>query len=271
MPEPTAMVFVVEDDRSVREALASLIRSAGWDVETFESAQDFLTRPRADAPGCLVLDVGLPGPAIVINGNASLRWLGGGSPHLEEAREAIHRIVRDGQRAGDVITRLRSLFQRRASLKEALDLNEVVQEVIALTRSEVQKGGAAIHTRTSGHLPAVPGDRVQLQQVVLNLILNAVEAMSGVVDRPRAITIDTRRGEGEKVLVTVQDTGVGLDPESREKIFDAFYTSKSLGMGMGLAISRSIVEHHGGRLWAEANHGPGAAFCFTVPLGAGCP
>jgi PAS domain S-box-containing protein len=210
-------------------------------------------------------EINQPLAGIVLNGNASLRWLGGESPNLNEAREATRRIVRDGQRAGDVITRLRSLFRREGSTNESLSINEVVQEVIAISRGEVHKGGAITRTRMADDLPAVMGDRVQLQQLVLNLIMNAGEAMSDVEDRPREILISTQQGEGGEVLVGVQDSGVGLDPRGKDKLFDAFYTSKSVGMGMGLAISRSIVEHHGGRLWAVSNDGPGATFLFTLP------
>ncbi len=210
-------------------------------------------------------EINQPLAGIVINGNASLRWLAGETPNLPEAREATRRIVRDGQRAGDVITRLRSLFQRRGQLKEQLSMNEIVQEVIAITRGEVLKGGATIRTQMTDDLPPITGDRVQLQQLVLNLIMNAVEAMSGVQGRSREVVISTR-GENDEVLVLVQDSGVGLDPEGKDKIFDAFNTSKSGGMGMGLAISRSIAEQHGGRLWAVPNDGPGATFMFTIPL-----
>ena len=212
-------------------------------------------------------EINQPLAGIVLNGNASLRWLAGDPPNLNEAREATRRIVRDGQRAGNVITRLRSLFRREGTPAERLGINEVIQEVMALTRADVQKGGATIQTRMAAELPLVTGDRVQLQQLMLNLIMNAVEAMTAVHDRPREIVITTSRGEGPEVLVRVQDSGMGLDPEGREKLFDAFYTSKSVGMGMGLAISRSIVEHHGGRLWTISNHGPGATFLFTIP----CP
>jgi C4-dicarboxylate-specific signal transduction histidine kinase len=219
-------------------------------------------------------EINQPLAAITINGNASLRWLASEPPNLHEAREATHRIVRDGQRAGDVITHLRSLFRGDASPKERLGMNDVVWEVVAITRAEAQKGGTSIRTQMAEDLPPVGGDRVQLQQLVLNLIMNAVEAMSGVRDRRREIVITTGSGEAGEVLVAVQDSGVGLDPEEQDKIFDAFYTTKRTGMGMGLAISRSIVEHHGGRLWAEPNDGPGATFLFTIPRdtgGAPCP
>jgi PAS domain S-box-containing protein len=210
-------------------------------------------------------EINQPLAGIVLNGNATLRWLAGEAPNLLEAREATRRIVRDGQRAGDVIARLRSLFRRDGSANERLDMNEVVQEVIAITRGEVLKGGATVRTRLEGDLPLLTGDRVQLQQLMLNLIMNSLEAMSSVEDRVREIVIATERNEGGEVLVSVQDTGVGLDAESRDTIFDAFFTTKSMGMGMGLAIGRSIVEHHGGRLWAMPNEEPGATFCFVVP------
>jgi PAS domain S-box-containing protein len=213
-------------------------------------------------------EINQPLAGIVLNGNASLRWLAGDPPHLDEAREATRRIVRDGQRAGDVITRLRSLFRREGPPAERLGMNDVIQEVIAITRGEMQKGGVTLHTHLSPDLPLVTGDRVQLQQLMLNLIMNAVEAMSDVQDRSREISISTQRGKGNEVQVAVQDSGVGLDPQGKEKLFDAFYTSKSMGMGMGLAISRSIVEHHGGRLWAVSNDGPGATFLFTIPWNA---
>jgi PAS domain S-box-containing protein len=214
-------------------------------------------------------EINQPLAGIVLNGNAALRWLAGESPNLHEAREATHRIVRDGQRAGDVITRLRSLFRRDGTPNESLDINDVVQEVIAITKGEVQKGGVIIRTGMADGLPAITGDRVQLQQLVLNLIMNAVEAMEDVEDRVREIMISTQAGPGAEVLVSVRDSGVGLDPESKEKIFDAFYSTKRVGMGMGLAISRSIIEHHGGRLWAVSNEGPGATFLFFIPLDAG--
>jgi signal transduction histidine kinase len=207
----------------------------------------------------------------MINGNASLRWLASDPPNLPEAREATHRIVRDGQRAGDVITRLRSLFRRDGSPRERLGMSEVVREVVAITRAEVQKGGASIRTEMADDLPLVTGDRVQLQQLVLNLIMNAVEAMSGVQDRPREIVITTGLDEGGDVLVAVRDSGVGLLPEEKDKVFDAFFTTKRTGMGMGLAISRSIVEHHGGRLLALPNDGPGATFLFTIPRDTDAP
>jgi signal transduction histidine kinase len=147
-----------------------------------------------------------------------------------------------------------------------MDLNEAIQEVLVLTRGELQRNTVAVRTLFDEELPRVMGDRVQLQQVVLNLIMNASEAMSGIEGRPRELVISTQRADAEKAQVLVKDSGVGLDAQEKERIFEAFYTNKNEGMGMGLSISRSIVENHGGRLWAEPNDGPGASFFFTVPL-----
>jgi nitrogen-specific signal transduction histidine kinase len=271
--------IVAHSSRNQSSHLTEFV-GAVMDVTERKRSEDALDRMRLDLAhvsrvstlgqmaASIAHEINQPLAGIVINGNASLRWLGSDPPNLQEAREATHRIVRDGQRAGDVITRLRSLFRREGAPAEQLSMNDVIQEVIAITRGEVQKGGATLHTHLSANLPLVTGDRVQLQQLVLNLIMNAVEAMSDVQDRSREIIISTQGGEGNEVQVAVQDSGVGLDPQSKEKLFDAFYTNKSVGMGMGLAISRSIVEHHGGRLWAISNDGPGATFIFTIPWNA---
>jgi PAS domain S-box-containing protein len=205
-----------------------------------------------------------PLTGMVTNANAGLRWLAGDAPNLAEAREAIHRIIRDGNRAGKVILRMRALFKKARMAKERLDLNQAIEEVVILTQSEVRRNKVALRMELAADLPAVTGDRVQLQQVVMNLILNAVEAMGAVEDRDRELVIRTQRGESGEVRVAVRDSGIGVDPLSTERIFDAFHTTKPDGLGMGLAISRSIVEWHGGRLWAESNDGPGATFQFTL-------
>jgi PAS domain S-box-containing protein len=279
LPDGSVKHLQVVAHRSRQEADGPLeFVGAVMDVTERKRSDDALDRMRLDLAhvsrvntlgqmaASIAHEINQPLAGIVINGNASLRWLAGESPNLHEAREATRRIVRDGQRAGDVITRLRTLFQRRGSLKEPLGINEVIQEVLAITRGEIRKGGATVRTQMRHDVPSVTGDRVQLQQLLLNLIINAVEAMSVVPDRPRELVISTRLSERKEVLVAVRDSGVGLEPESKEKLFDAFYTTKSMGMGMGLAISRSIVENHGGRLWAESNAGPGATFLFTIPL-----
>ncbi len=210
-------------------------------------------------------EVNQPLAGIVTNANASLRWLAGDSPNLAEAREAIGRIIRDGSRAGVVTQRIRALFTENRAAKERLDINEAIGEVVVLTGSEMRRNRVILQMKLAADLPPIMGDRVQLQQVVVNLILNGIEAMSGVEDHPRELVIRTQRGEGDdEVCVAVQDSGIGLDPKSGERIFDAFHTSKPGGLGLGLSISRSIVQGHGGRLWAVSNDGPGATFQFTV-------
>jgi two-component system, LuxR family, sensor kinase FixL len=209
-------------------------------------------------------EVNQPIAGVVTNANACLRWLARDVPELDEAREAAKRIVRDGNRASEVIARIRALVGKTDTAKEELDVNAAIREIVALAHGEVRRARVALRTELAGELPPVLGDRVQLQQVVLNLITNGIEAMSGVGDRPRELIIRTERGDDDEVRIAVQDSGVGLDAESAERIFDAFYTTKSGGMGMGLSISRSIVENHGGRLWAVPNDGPGATFQFTL-------
>jgi C4-dicarboxylate-specific signal transduction histidine kinase len=209
-------------------------------------------------------EVNQPLSAIVNNGNACLRWLAGDSPNHDEAREAARRIIRDGNRASEVIARIRALSRKTGTEKEQLDLNEAIQEIVTLTQGELRRNGVALRTELAADLPRIAGDRVELQQVVLNLIMNGIEAMSGVCDRARELVIRTQSGEAEQVWVIVQDSGIGLDSSSIEGIFAPFYTTKREGMGMGLAISRSIIEAHGGRLWAIQNDGPGATFQFTL-------
>jgi two-component system sensor kinase FixL len=209
-------------------------------------------------------EVNQPLSGVILNANASLRWLGAAPPDLEEAREAIRRIIRDGKRANQVIARVRALSKKASTDKERLDLNAAIQEVVVLAQGEINRSRVTLRTAWAPDLPLVLCDRVQLQQVVLNLILNGIEAMSGIVDRRRELTIATHREDGDRARVVVTDCGVGLDPEQANQIFDAFYTTKRGGMGMGLSISRSIVENHGGRLWAAPNEGPGATFQFTV-------
>ena len=167
-----------------------------------------------------------------------------------------------------MIARLRALFGKKEPTIESVDLNEATREIIALSLSELQRGRVILRTELADDLPPVTGDRVQLQQVILNLFLNASDAMSGVDDRPRQLLIRTELDEEGKVRVSVRDVGMGLDSTNIEKLFDAFYTTKSAGMGIGLSISRSIVEGHRGRLWACSNEGPGATFSFSIPRGA---
>jgi PAS domain S-box-containing protein len=227
-----------------------------------------------------------PLAAVVNNANASLRWLSRDSPNLTEACEAIRRIVRDGNRVGDVISRMRALFKKASTTKEQLDINETIEEVVILVQSEVQRSRVSLQTRLANDLPLILGDKIQLQQVILNLLMNAIEAMSGVAEGPRELGVSSEKvteipGESEEgafgdkalaeaewthLLIAVRDSGPGLDPQHLHRLFDAFYTTKPQGLGMGLAISRSIIEDHGGRLWAKANAPRGAVFQFTLPI-----
>jgi len=214
-------------------------------------------------------EVNQPIAAAVTNAAAALRWLGTQPPDLEEVRQALSRIVENGTRAGDVISRIRSLIKKAPPRKIGFDLNEAVLEVIALTRSEMLRHGVSLQTQLAEGLLLIEADRIQLQQVVLNLIMNAVEAMSGIDEGTRELVISAGKDASSGVLVTVGDSGPGLDPLSVDRLFEAFFTTKPDGMGMGLAICRSIIEAHGGRLWATANEPRGAVFQFTIPADPG--
>jgi signal transduction histidine kinase/ligand-binding sensor domain-containing protein len=210
-------------------------------------------------------EVNQPLSGIVSNGSACLRWLAGDPPNLEEVREAVGDIVRDGKRAGEVIARIRALTKRTSPPAEKLDVNETIREVLALVGDEAKRKSVVIRTQFADDLSPVSGDRVQLQQVVLNLVMNSMEAMSSLGERARQVVISTRNIDPDQVEVTVEDSGVGLDPNTMARIFDPFYTTKPGGMGMGLSISRSILQNHGGRLWATPNNGLGTSFHFALP------
>jgi len=207
-----------------------------------------------------------PIAAGITNAQTALRWLGSQPPDLEEVRQALARVINEGKRATDVIDRIRALIRKAPPRKDRLKINEAIREVIALTHGEVLKQGALVQTQLAEDLPLIQGDRVQLQQVMINLIINAIEAMSGVGKEPRALRISTGQEASGGVLVSVQDSGSGLDVEGLDRLFDAFYTTKPSGMGMGLSICRSIIGAHGGRIWASRNVGPGATFQFTLPV-----
>src|SRR5262245_18194742 len=208
-----------------------------------------------------------PVAAAVNNTSAALRWLGKEPPDLEQARQALNRVFANGNRVSEVIGRIRALIKKAPPRKDDLEINKVILEVIALARGEGVKNGVSVQTQLAEGLSLIHGDRVQLQQVVLNLIMNAVQAMSGVSEGSRELLIGTGKDASSGVLVAVQDSGSGLDPENSERLFDPFYTTKPSGMGLGLSICRSIVEAHGGRIWASRNAGPGATVQFTLPVG----
>ena len=212
-------------------------------------------------------EVNQPLSGIITNAGTCLRMLDANPPNLEGARETARRTIRDGMRASDVVTRLRALFSRDEYRLESLDLNEVTREVIALTLSDLQRNRVVLQSELAKDLPAITGDRVQLQQVILNLLRNASDAMVDVDERPRQLLVRTEREDVDRVRVSVRDAGVGVAPQNVDKLLDAFYTTKPDGMGIGLSISRSIIERHHGRLWAEGNDGPGATFSFSIPSG----
>jgi signal transduction histidine kinase len=214
-------------------------------------------------------EVNQPLAAVVTNANACLRWLSHDPPNYDEVRDAVRRIIRDGTRGAEVITRIRGLLKKEQTPKAIVDVNEVVRETIALARVNLQ--GAAVRTELGYQLPRLTADRVLLQQVLLNLIINAMDAMKPMTDRPHMLSIRTKLHGENAVLVAVEDSGVGLNPKQLEKLFDPFYTTKQDGLGIGLSICRSIIESHGGRLWAESSEGLGSTFQFTLPVESGKP
>jgi PAS domain S-box-containing protein len=213
----------------------------------------------------LAHEVNQPIAAAVTNASACVRWLAAGPPDLEEARAAARRSVKDGTRAAEIISRIRLLFKKGTPQRELVDVNEVIREMIALLRSEATRYSISVGTELSSNLPQILGDRVQLQQVLMNLIMNSIDAMKDV-DGARELVVKSQRGENEQVLVSVSDTGVGLPPQQADQIFNAFFTTKPDGTGMGLSISRSIVESHGGRLWAAGNPPRGASISLSLPI-----
>jgi len=217
----------------------------------------------------LAHEVNQPIAAAVTNSSTCLRWLARDPPDIEEAREAASRIVKDATRAADIIKRIRSMFKKDAPQRELVDVNEVIKDVVILLRSEAYRYSATIQTSLMEDLPQVMADRVQLQQVLTNLMLNGIEAMKDT-QAARELTVKSQQADGSYLLIAVSDTGVGLASELADEIFKTFFTTKPEGTGMGLPISRSIIEAHGGRLWATANEPRGAVFQFTLPVeGAG--
>src|SRR4029077_11096240 len=212
-------------------------------------------------------EINQPLASLVTNASICLRRLNADPPNVDGARETVQRTIRDANRASDVITRLRALFSKKEFTLETLDLNELIREVIALSLSDLQRNQVILRSELAEDLPPIIGDRVQLQQVALNLLRNASDAMVGVEDRPRQLLVRTQREEDDRVRLSVQDAGCGVNHQDFEKLFEAFYTTKSGGMGIGLSVSRSIIENHQGRLWAEPNDGPGTTFSFSIPCG----
>ena len=213
-------------------------------------------------------EVNQPLSGIVTNASTCLRMLAADPPNVEGARETARRTIRDGNRASEVISRLRSLYGKKDPTIESVDLNEATREVVALSLSELQRNRILVQQELADGLPLVAGDRVQLQQVILNLLRNASDAMSTIDDRPRDLLIRTESDDNDQVRLSVKDVGIGFEPQATDKLFEAFYTTKNEGMGIGLSVSRSIIERHHGRLWAMPNNGPGVTFSFSIPCRA---
>ncbi len=260
------------------DALASIADSIAQGIER-ERTEEALRKSQAELAhvarvatlgemsASIAHEVNQPLTAAVTSASACLRWLD--AQKLEEARRSATRAIAEAHRASEIIGRIRSLAKKAPPQKYWLDVNETIHEVIALARSEIQRNNIALETQLSEHVPVILADRIELQQVILNLMMNAIEAMSGVDEGPRELLVRSGTDESQGVLVSVQDSGPGIDPKSLDRLFDAFYTTKPQGLGMGLAISRSIVEAHGGRLWAIANPDKGTTFQFTLPIGGG--
>jgi C4-dicarboxylate-specific signal transduction histidine kinase len=254
----------------------TLVSGAVRDVTERTRSEEALRQAKADLAhvsrvttmgeltASLAHEIKQPIAAAVTDAKTCLRWLGRDQPDLAEAREAASRIIKDTTRAADIVSRVRLLFKKGTPQQELVDVNEVIREMTVLLRGEATEYSMSVRTELAADLPQVMGDRMQLQQVVMNLIMNSIDAMKDV-DGTRELTINSRRGENEQLVVSVSDTGVGLPPKQADQIFNAFFTTKPNGTGMGLRISRSIVESHGGRLWAADNSPRGASFYFTLP------
>jgi PAS domain S-box-containing protein len=272
-------IAVRETAKAVSRATGVIVLVACEDVTEQKRAAEALRESQAELArvsrltmlgeitASMAHEINQPLAAAVMNGNACRRWLEAEPPNLEEAREAARRVVSDGERAGQVVARVRSLVRRDAPPRETLDIDEVIEETLAFTRVELEQRRVSVRTELCGHLPPVAGDRIQLQQVLVNLILNGIDSMSGVGDGARVLTVNSRVSDANTVAVAVTDNGRGVDPAHAERIFEAFFSTKSTGLGMGLSVSRSIVEQHGGRIWATPNDGQGLTMQFVLPAG----
>jgi PAS domain S-box-containing protein len=247
------------------------------DINDQKQAEEALTRARAELANVarvtslgvltasIAHEVNQPLSGIVMNASTCLRMLDTDPANIEGARETARRTIRDGNRASEVVTRLRALFKRKEVAAESIDLNDAAREVIALSLSELRSNKIMVRHEFAENLPPVKGDRIQLQQVILNLLRNASDAMRDIDNRPRQLLIKTDSDDSKNVQLTVQDTGIGFAPDTADRLFESFYTTKDDGTGIGLSVSRSIIEAHRGRLWASANEGPGSSFAFSIP------
>ena len=250
---------------AVRDVTARRLSDEALDEARSELAHVARVMSLGTLTASIAHEVNQPLSGIITNASTCMKMLDADPPNVDGARETAKRTIRDGRRAADVITRLRALFSRKDLIIEPVDLNEATREVIALSLTELERNRVIVRPTLTENLPLVKGDRVQLQQVILNLLRNASDAMSTVYDRPRMLLIHTEQGPDATVQLSVQDVGKGFQAESPNRLFEAFYTTKSDGMGIGLAVSRSIIENHHGRLWATPNKGPGVTFSFWIP------
>jgi C4-dicarboxylate-specific signal transduction histidine kinase len=261
-----------KSNQQLREEMSERKRAE----EAYSEAQAELARvTRLSALGTLAAsishEVNQPLAAVVTNADACAMWLSRDPPNLEEARDALDCIAREGTRASDVVRRVRAMFSNGATDRRGAQINEIIREVVALAQAELSKNRVTLHMELAENLPSSLVDRVQIQQVIVNLLLNGIEAMSGVTDRPRQLVIRSEGNAEQHLLVSVQDCGMGIDPKDQKRIFNAFFTTKPHGMGMGLSISQSIIQAHGGRLWASANPDRGATLQFTLPANPQTP
>jgi signal transduction histidine kinase len=256
--------------RDARDELEMRVQERTAALQEVQSELTHVTRVMTlgELTASIAHEVNQPLAAIVTNGNATLRWLAGATPNLSEARQAVERIIKDGYRASAVISRIRALVKKTPPRNDLVDLNEVIVEVFALAQNEARRNRVSLKQQLRHDLPPVRGDRVQLQQVILNLIINGLEAIGKSQNGRRELSVRTDQHEAGNVRVAVSDSGEGLDAANLERVFDAFFTTKPDGMGMGLAISRTIIESHGGRLWVTSNSPQGAVFQFTLPTNA---
>ncbi len=250
---------------AVRDVTARRLADEALDRARSELAHVARVMSMGALTASIAHEVNQPLSGIITNASTCMKMLDADPPNVEGARETAKRTIRDGRRAADVITRLRALFTHKGAAAELVDLNEAASEVIALSRTELERNGVIARTEFKDELPQVTGDRVQLQQVILNLLRNGSDAMSSIDDRPRELLFRTEVEDGDRVLLSVQDAGVGFEPQSLDRLFQTFYTTKEDGMGIGLSVSRSIIENHRGRMWATPNDGPGVTFSFSIP------
>jgi C4-dicarboxylate-specific signal transduction histidine kinase len=279
---PPVFDFKIDDPDDVAAVVAFLTTTViitGLAAKVRKTAEEELRQTRSDLArfarvatlgeltASIAHEVNQPLAGVVSSGDACLRWLAGASPNIEKARQSVSRIIRDANRASEVIQRVRGLVKNTPPQKIWMNINEAILEVTLLSRGGIEQNRISLSTHLANDVPMVWADRIQLQQVFLNLIVNAIEALRVVGAGPRELSVGTEKDESNGVLATVRDSGVGLDSGKLHEMFDAFYTTKDDGMGMGLAICRSIIEAHGGRLWATPNEPRGAIFRLTLPIG----